>query len=43
MRIPILYLTAKSDNMARKATKYLVDDYMVKPFDSDDLTRSSRA
>lgn len=36
-RIPIIFLTARTDRMAKNAGSFLGDDYIEKPFDLVDL------
>ena len=37
--IPIVFLTARTDKTAEKAGKFFGEDYIEKPFDSDDLIK----
>ena len=36
-KIPIVFLTGRTDELAEKAGEFLGDDYIEKPFDMDDL------
>ncbi|MCD6549941.1 response regulator [bacterium] len=38
-RIPILFLTARTDKLAEEAGKFLGEDYIEKPFDPIDLKK----
>ena len=35
--IPIIFLTARTDNIAKRAGGFLADDYIEKPFEAIDL------
>ena len=35
--IPIIFLTARTDNIAKKAGGFLAEDYVEKPFEAKDL------
>ncbi len=37
--IPIIFLTARTDKMAKDSGSFLGDDYITKPFDTFDLKR----
>lgn len=37
--VPIVFLTARTDVMAKKAGSFLGDDYIEKPFDSQSLLK----
>ena len=37
--IPVVFLTARTDDIAENAGKFLATDYIKKPFDMDDLKR----
>lgn len=37
--IPVIFLTARTDRMAKNAGSFLGDDYIEKPFEIDDLKR----
>jgi CheY-like chemotaxis protein len=37
--VPIVFLTARTDVMAKKAGSFLGDDYIEKPFDSQNLLK----
>ncbi|MGF3554994.1 MAG: response regulator [Thermoplasmatota archaeon] len=37
--IPVVFLTARIDNTAVNAAKFLGEDYIEKPFEKDDLIR----
>ncbi|MEF8880017.1 MAG: response regulator [Candidatus Thermoplasmatota archaeon] len=37
--IPVVFLTARSDNIAKNAGRYLGHDYIEKPFDIEDLNK----
>jgi CheY-like chemotaxis protein len=37
--IPIVFLTARTDETAEKAGKFFGEDYIEKPFDADDLIK----
>jgi DNA-binding response OmpR family regulator len=37
--VPIIFLTARTDVMAKKAGSFLGDDYIEKPFDSQNLLK----
>lgn len=37
--VPIIFLTARTDVMAKKAGSFLGDDYIEKPFDSKNLLK----
>ena len=37
--IPVVFLTARTDDIAENAGKFLATDYIEKPFDMDDLKR----
>ncbi|MDH7506569.1 MAG: response regulator [Candidatus Thermoplasmatota archaeon] len=37
--IPVVFLTARTDNTAVNAAKFLGEDYIEKPFEKDDLIR----
>ena len=38
-KIPIIFLTARTDRVAENAGKFLGDDFIEKPFDRDDLKK----
>jgi CheY-like chemotaxis protein len=40
--IPIVFLTARTDETAEKAGKFFGEDYIEKPFDSEDLINRIR-
>ncbi|MBD3263338.1 response regulator [Candidatus Woesearchaeota archaeon] len=35
--IPVIFLTARTDNVAKNAGKFLAEDYIEKPFEVEDL------
>ncbi len=37
--IPVIFLTARTDNVAKNAGKFLAEDYIEKPFELDDLIK----
>jgi len=37
--IPVVFLTHRTDNIAKKTGSFLAADYITKPFDIDDLKR----
>ena len=37
--IPVVFLTARTDETAEKAGKFFGEDYIEKPFDSEDLIK----
>jgi len=37
--IPVIFLTARTDDFAENAGKFLASDYIEKPFDIDDLKK----
>lgn len=37
--IPVVFLTTRTDNIAKNAGSFLAADYIEKPFDIDDLKR----
>jgi DNA-binding response OmpR family regulator len=37
--IPIIYVTAKTDEMTKEAGKFIGSDYITKPYDNDDLVK----
>lgn len=37
--IPVIFLTARTDEVAKNAGKFLADDYIEKPFEIDDLKK----
>jgi len=37
--IPVIFLTARTDNIAKKAGGFLGDDYIEKPFKIDELIK----
>ena len=40
--IPVIFLTARTDNIAEKAGSFLGDDYIEKPYQVDDLKNRIR-
>jgi two-component system, sensor histidine kinase and response regulator len=38
-KIPIIFLTARTDNVARDAGRFLGDDYLEKPYDTEELKK----
>jgi CheY-like chemotaxis protein len=38
-KIPIIFLTARSDEIAKNAGRFLGDDYIEKPYDVEDLKK----
>jgi len=41
-KIPVVFLTARADPVAEKAGKFLGEDYIEKPYDSQDLKEKIR-
>jgi CheY-like chemotaxis protein len=37
--IPVIFLTARTDRIAKNAGRFLGDDYIEKPFNKDDLIK----
>jgi CheY-like chemotaxis protein len=38
-KIPVVFLTARTDKLAKNAGKFLGDDYIEKPFEIDDVKK----